>query len=162
MFKSLVKVYSYDQTTGIFAGDEFAEKIGIDTIMPAHSTSIKPPSTNKGELAVWSGDTWVVKQDRTGEKYLLPNGKIVRLAATQEPHSNWGKISDDAHRLLEGGAAEYEIAEGIAKVWLRPLSYAEKRLNEYPEFGEQLDMIFHDFEAWKTKIAEIKAKYPKE
>ena len=42
------------------------------------------------------------------------------------------------------------------------LSYAEKRQLEYPPVEEQLDMIYHDFDGWKTTISEIKTKYPKE
>ncbi len=45
-------------------------------------------------------------------------------------------------------------------------SYVEKRLAEYPTIPDQLDMIFWDkvnnTNVWQTKIAEIKAKYPKE
>ena len=45
-------------------------------------------------------------------------------------------------------------------------SYAEKRLEEYPSIGDQLDMIYWDkingTNLWQEKIAEIKAKYPKE
>ena len=45
-------------------------------------------------------------------------------------------------------------------------TYAQKRLREYPVIGEQLDMIYWDkvngTNLWQEKIAEIKAKYPKE
>ncbi len=41
-------------------------------------------------------------------------------------------------------------------------TYVEKRISEYPPIGKQLDMIYHNFDNWKTTIAEIKAKYPKE
>ena len=44
-------------------------------------------------------------------------------------------------------------------------TYAQKRAKEYPAVGEQLDMIYWDkvngTNLWQTKIAEIKAKYPK-
>ena len=44
-------------------------------------------------------------------------------------------------------------------------TYAEKRLAEYPTFGEQLDMIYWDkvnnTNLWQEKISEIKNKYPK-
>ena len=47
-----------------------------------------------------------------------------------------------------------------------PLTYAEKRAMEYPSIQEQLDMIYWDkvngTNTWQEKIAEIKAKYPKE
>ena len=45
-------------------------------------------------------------------------------------------------------------------------TYIEKRLAEYPSIGDQLDMIYWDnvngTNLWQSKIAEIKAKYPKE
>lgn len=42
------------------------------------------------------------------------------------------------------------------------LTYRDLRVQEYPPIVEQLDMIFHDIESWRTRIAEIKAKYPKQ
>ena len=45
-------------------------------------------------------------------------------------------------------------------------SYVEKRQAEYPSIGDQLDLIYWDkvngTNLWQEKIAEIKAKYPKE
>jgi len=42
-------------------------------------------------------------------------------------------------------------------------SYKMKRIGEYPDFGTQLDYIYHNgIEKWKTDIVNpIKAKYPK-
>lgn len=40
-------------------------------------------------------------------------------------------------------------------------TYVDKRLMDYPSVQEQLDMIYHDIDAWREKIAAIKAKYPK-
>ena len=31
----------------------------------------------------------------------------------------------------------------------------------YPPIAEQLDMMFHDFDAWKSTIAEVKKRFPK-
>lgn len=46
------------------------------------------------------------------------------------------------------------------------LSYENKRQEEYPSISEQLDMLYWDkingTNNWKTKITEIKNKYPKE
>ncbi len=36
-----------------------------------------------------------------------------------------------------------------------------KRINEYGPWKDQLDEIYTDIEAWKTRIAGIKTKYPK-
>ena len=55
---------------------------------------------------------------------------------------------------------ESEITAEIAR--LKTLSdYQTPRKREYPPFGEQLDMIYHDIDAWKAKIKETKDKYPK-
>ena len=54
-----------------------------------------------------------------------------------------------------------EIDAEIAR--LKTISdYQSPRKREYPPFGEQLDMIYHDIDAWKAKIKSIKDKYPKE
>ena len=41
--------------------------------------------------------------------------------------------------------------------------YQRKRLEEYNAIGigEQLDMIYHDIDGWKTKIKSVKDKFPK-
>ena len=48
----------------------------------------------------------------------------------------------------------------------RELTYAEKRLQEYPSIQDQLDMQYHDkvnsTTTWKDAIKKIKDKYPKE
>ena len=45
--------------------------------------------------------------------------------------------------------------------WVK-YQYARNRKAEYPAITEQLDMMYHDFDNWKTKILAIKSKYPKE
>lgn len=45
-------------------------------------------------------------------------------------------------------------------------TYEQKRMEEYPSIADQLDMIYWDkvnnTTLWQDKIAQIKAKYPKE
>lgn len=40
-------------------------------------------------------------------------------------------------------------------------SQIAKRIAEYGEWKDQLDEIYTDIDAWKTRIAGIKTKYPK-
>lgn len=40
-------------------------------------------------------------------------------------------------------------------------TYIDSRLMDYPSVQDQLDMIYHDIDVWREKIAAIKAKYPK-
>tara|TARA_A100001388_G_scaffold116139_1_gene85662 strand:- start:219 stop:500 length:282 start_codon:yes stop_codon:yes gene_type:complete len=50
-----------------------------------------------------------------------------------------------------------------ARVELDKLSYQYDRKNEYPNYGVQLDYIYHNgIDKWKTDIVDpVKAKYPK-
>jgi hypothetical protein len=52
-------------------------------------------------------------------------------------------------------AAEAAQAEWDAEAWLRG------RLEEYGGWTDQLDEMFHDFDAWKTRVQSVKDKYPK-
>ena len=36
------------------------------------------------------------------------------------------------------------------------------RRNAYGDIGDQLDEIYHDIDAWKTRIAQVKADNPKQ
>ena len=46
--------------------------------------------------------------------------------------------------------------------WVDPNAYIQKRLDEYPAWGAQLDKIYHNgIDAWKANIKKIKDKYPK-
>ena len=36
------------------------------------------------------------------------------------------------------------------------------RKQAYGDIGDQLDEIYHDMEAWKTRIAKVKSDNPKE
>ena len=55
-----------------------------------------------------------------------------------------------------------DIREQINQAFLNSLTYVEKRLTEYPTFGEQFDKLYHEgYDAWKESIKTIKDKYPK-
>ena len=55
-------------------------------------------------------------------------------------------------------AKDTELKSDASKV-----AYKQQRLEEYPNFGEQLDYIYHHgIDKWKTDIVDpIKTKYPK-
>ena len=60
--------------------------------------------------------------------------------------------AENTQRIADGEAAQQEYEAGA---WLRG------RLEEYGSWDTQLDEMFHDFDAWKTRIQAIKNKYPK-
>jgi len=75
-------------------------------------------------------------------RFKLVDGNTVQLTAEEE-----------AARDAEEAQA---LAEQQAKAHKAP------RKKEYGDIGDQLDEIFKDIDAWKTRIQSIKNKYPKE
>ena len=71
-----------------------------------------------------------------------------------------GYIIQEIEATEEG--RQFQIVEFIEP----ERNYAEKRAIAYPSIPEQLDMIYWDkvngTNLWQEKIAQIKAKYPKE
>ena len=60
---------------------------------------------------------------------------------------------------------EQEVEEKIAEIKYQEEVnvYQEKRKLEYPDWGDQLDKIYHSgIDAWKADIKAIKDKYPKQ
>ena len=64
---------------------------------------------------------------------------------------------------IEVGYEDDAVVEGWRKEQDEAAkTYADKRREEYNQMGNQFEMIFDDQDAWRNKINEIKAKYPKE
>ena len=55
--------------------------------------------------------------------------------------------------------ASYEAAANTAEA---NAQVDATRRNAYGNIGDQLDEIYHDIEAWKTRIAQVKADNPKQ
>ena len=71
-------------------------------------------------------------------------------------------IWDDKNQTLP---TEDEVRDKLAELKYQEEVnvYQEKRKLEYPDWGDQLDKIYHDgIDAWKADIKKIKDKYPKQ
>ena len=100
---------------------------------------------------------------------MLKYAKIVN-EETKECEVGFGTNADFYKSI---GMAEMDVEQAYNGNWyvvgFMPAepekSYIEKRLAEYPLISDQLDMIYWDkvngTNLWQSKIAEIKAKYPK-
>jgi len=72
----------------------------------------------------------------------------------------------DAKGVFEENGEKIEIDQSLvdaARIELDKLNYKWKREREYPDWGTQLDYIYHNgIEKWKTDIVDpVKNKYPK-
>ena len=84
------------------------------------------------------------------------------------PGDNWRQVYDkdidptvpQTITIVEEDGVLYR--KGVAKT----LEYNKKRLNEYPHWRDQLDMMYKDqvngTTTWKDAITAVKNKYPKE
>lgn len=87
-----------------------------------------------------------LKQLRPNAKWLIRNDDLEWYDIEQTRPTD-EEIQAEIDRL----EAEYEAKE-----------YQRLRETEYPSYADQFDMIFHEgIDAWKAKIQEVKAKYPK-
>ena len=75
-------------------------------------------------------------------RYRLVNGVRVQFTAVEETQRD----AEEAQALAEQQANAHKAP----------------RRKEYGSIGDQLDEIFKDIDAWKTRIQAIKDKYPKE
>ena len=86
------------------------------------------------------------------------------------PGAEWTCIGDTYsgltwHDKTQTKPSESEVTAKIAelKKEYEDTKYQRQRANEYPDWGTQLDYIYHNgIDKWKTDIVyPVKAKYPK-
>ena len=85
--------------------------------------------------------------------------------AIMKAYPNFGVI-DDGTGVFDKSGNKIEIDQTLvdaARVELDKLSYQSDRQFAYPDWGTQLDYIYHNgLDKWKTDIVDpVKAKYPK-
>tara|TARA_Y100001937_G_scaffold110425_1_gene156019 strand:+ start:245 stop:574 length:330 start_codon:yes stop_codon:yes gene_type:complete len=85
----------------------------------------------------------------------------------------WYGYTDNSNQIyanlivLDGGSkpTESEVTAGLKAMQDKfdSQEYVRKRVAEYPDWGTQLDYIYHNgIEKWKTDIVDpVKSKYPK-
>ena len=86
------------------------------------------------------------------------------------PNAQWHMIGTEYSNIYwddktQTKPTEQEIEEKIAEVKYQEEvnEYQEKRKSEYPDWGDQLDQIYHGgIDSWKADIKIIKDKYPKQ
>ena len=89
---------------------------------------------------------------------------ILALHPTAQFTTNNGQV-EEWHSSEITQPTEQEIEVKLAELKYREEVnvYQEKRKLEYPDWGDQLDKIYHSgIDAWKADIKTIKDKYPKQ
>lgn len=92
---------------------------------------------------------------------IIKNGEIVQW--TMKPQTSGEFVVCDINDLpkkkfKDGKLVNKTSAELNAE---KLANYAALRISEYGDIADQLDEIYRDINAWKARIAAVKAKYPK-
>lgn len=91
------------------------------------------------------------QQDPVG----VPFEDVAQAMRLIQKRSKWINGKEQVYSL------EQKTADMLAKQ-----DYKERRRNDYPSIGDQLDMLFHDqvngTTTWKDSLAAVKAKWPKD
>ena len=95
---------------------------------------------------------------------------IISALLALKPGAEWTTRGDNYSGLewldkSQTKPTEKEIEEKIAEIkYQEEINvYQEKRKLEYPDWGDQLDKIYHSgIDVWKSDIKTIKDKYPKQ
>ena len=95
---------------------------------------------------------------------------ITEALAALKPNAEWHMVGTEYSGIhwddkIETKPTEEEIEAKLAELRYQEEVnvYQEKRKLEYPDWGDQLDQIYHSgIDVWKTGIKTIKDKYPKQ
>ncbi len=81
----IMEVYSYDKVSGIYVGNTIADedpKRPGNYLLPAQTTSMKPPTIDEDKLAKWNNNAWVLvdkppreltPEEKDRKKYVAPS-----------------------------------------------------------------------------------------
>ena len=89
---------------------------------------------------------------------------ILALHPTAQFTTNNGQVEEwHSSEITQPTEEEIEVKLAELKYQEEVNVYQEKRKLEYPDWGDQLDQIYHGgIDAWKADIKTIKDKYPKQ
>ena len=95
---------------------------------------------------------------------------IIEALISLKPEAEWAVRGGNYSDIVwldksQTKPTEQEIEEKIAELnYQEEINvYQEKRKLEYPDWGDQLDQIYHSgIDIWKSDIKKIKDKYPKQ
>jgi hypothetical protein len=102
-------------------------------------------------------------------KQLSPELRFTLAAAKDENNLTINAVDWNTFVVAEGCDGIYVPSQEEVETKFAELAliydaneYQRLRASEYPSFADQFDLLYHGgYEAWKTAIDAVKAKYPK-
>jgi hypothetical protein len=133
--------------------------------MPSEAIITEPPKDRKNKKIEYVNGAWVATPDYIGTDYWDEDGNKYTVTELG-PLPEGAVLTSPPVETFDGYCIKYRNDN-----WeFIPNSYSTKRAREYPQLGDQLDMIWHAInqgipldkngEFYKS-IAAVKSKYPK-
>ena len=120
---------------------------------------------------IWSDAIYLLHPNKSGYMFTQP---AIGVEVTEELYNEGYReitgVDGQQNAIISTNPSDFSVKYADAKAKYEELvknyksqAYARSRKSEYPDWGTQLDYIYHNgLEKWKTDIVDpVKAKYPK-
>ena len=120
---------------------------------------------------IWSDAIYLLHPNKSGYMFTQP---AIGVEVTEELYNEGYReitgVDSDQNAIISTNPSDFSVKYADAKTKYEELvknyksqAYARSRKSEYPDWGTQLDYIYHNgLEKWKSDIVDpVKAKYPK-
>ena len=96
-------------------------------------------------------------------KYALIKNNIVEQIS-YKPIEGYVEVNDNVFAdMVKKSDGTFDYTDDFKSAHKKIDTYEDKRIKEYGSIAEQIEYITENgIDAWQTKVAGIKAKYPKE
>ena len=120
---------------------------------------------------MWADAIWALHPNKSGFTFAQPPmGVEVTEELYNEGYREITGVDGQQNAIISTNPSDFSVKYADAKTKYEELvknyksqAYARSRKSEYPDWGTQLDYIYHNgLEKWKSDIVDpVKAKYPK-
>ncbi len=145
--------YSYNTEENAFSGKFPALKNPrrqTEYLLPAMATFVKPPKTKKNEIAIWLGDSWIIKSDfRDLKQVNIETKEISNIEYIGSIKSGFQMVSDKIAEDIQLNPDKYK------KIKNQLVDISETV--EYKEFLHQQEIDIKKIEVEK-KLIDLDAK----
>ena len=120
---------------------------------------------------IWSDAIYLLHPNKSGYMFTQP---AIGVEVTEELYNEGYReitgVDRQQNAIISTNPSDFSVKYADAKTKYEELvknyksqAYARSRKSEYPDWGTQLDYIYHNgLEKWKSDIVDpVKAKYPK-
>lgn len=120
-----MKIYSYSPITGEYLRSLDARKSPLDDsfLIPAHTTIHSPPDFDENEVAVFGGDTWILKPDYRNKIYYdtVTRACYEITEIGVKPDATWTDKDPVAYSSWNGNEWEVDLS-----IWLDTVVRAQR------------------------------------